>query len=122
MCAGRQTIRVTAEDAAGSFQLHGPEWHARSGLFSGVRCCAAKCPGERTPKHALRTVVVSGEPNMAPPTLFMYDTAGLNAHYARSLICPRPPKAMNAPARRPRDLEVGASEERWEEEGGNSAG
>jgi len=58
---------------------------------------------------------------MAPPTLFMYDTAGLNAHYARSLICPRPPKAVKAPARRAQDLDRDASE-RWEEEGGNSAG
>ena len=57
---------------------------------------------------------------MAPPTLFMYDTAGLNAHYARSLICP-PPKAAKAPAQRPSHLDRDASE-RWEEEGGNSGG
>ena len=58
---------------------------------------------------------------MAPPTLFMYDTAGLNAHYARSLSDLRLPPAVKAPARRPRDSERDASE-RWEEEGGNSAG
>ena len=57
---------------------------------------------------------------MAPPTLFMYDTAGLNAHYARSLS-PRLPPAVKAPARRPSDMDRAASE-RWEEEGGNSAG
>ena len=57
---------------------------------------------------------------MAPPTLFMYDTAGLNAHYARSLIGPLP-KAVKVPARRPKDLDCDASE-RWEEEGGNPAG
>lgn len=57
---------------------------------------------------------------MAPPTLFMYDTAGLNAHYARSLS-PRPPPAVKAPARRPKELERDASE-RWDEEGGTSAG
>ena len=59
---------------------------------------------------------------MAPPTLFMYDTAGLNALYARSLIGPRPPATVKAPAQpRPKDLDRDASE-RWEEEGGNSAG
>ena len=58
---------------------------------------------------------------MAPPTLFTYDTAGLNAHYARSLIDPRLPPAAKAPARRPRDLDRDASE-RWEEEGGSSVG
>jgi len=58
---------------------------------------------------------------MAPPTLFVYDTAGLNAHYARSLTCPRPPKAVQAPARPANDPDRDSSE-RWEEEGGNSAG
>ena len=58
---------------------------------------------------------------MAPPTLFMYDTAGLNAHYALSSIRPRLPKAVKAPALLPKDFDRDASE-RWEEEGGNSAG
>ena len=59
---------------------------------------------------------------MAPPTLFTYDTAGLNAHYARSLIGrPAPPKAAKPPAPRPKDADRAASE-RWEEEGGNPAG
>ena len=58
---------------------------------------------------------------MAPPTLFMYDTAGLTAHYALSLIGRRLPPAVKAPARRPKDLERDASD-RWEEEGGNSGG
>ena len=58
---------------------------------------------------------------MAPPTLFMYDTAGLNAHYALSLMSPRQPKAVKAPALLPKDADRAASE-RWEEEGGNSAG
>jgi hypothetical protein len=58
---------------------------------------------------------------MAPPTLFMYDTAGLNAHYARSLIVLPLPPAARAPARRPRDLDRDAGE-RWEEEGGTAAG
>lgn len=58
---------------------------------------------------------------MAPPTLFMYDTAGLNAHYARSLSAPRLPPAVKAAARRGKDLERDARE-RWEEEGGNSVG
>ena len=57
---------------------------------------------------------------MAPPTLFMYDTAALNAHYARSLVDPRLPPAVKAPARRPKDSERDASE-RWEGEGGNPA-
>jgi hypothetical protein len=54
---------------------------------------------------------------MAPPTLFMYDTAGLNAHYARSLINPSLHPSVKAPAGR--DLERDASE-RWEEDGGIS--
>ena len=58
---------------------------------------------------------------MAPPTLFMYDTAGLNAHYARPLVGPRLPPPIQAPARRPKNSEREATE-RWEEEGGNSAG
>lgn len=57
---------------------------------------------------------------MAPPTLFMYDTAGLNAHYARSLIGLRLTKARKPLPDVPRDLDREASE-RWEEEGGNSA-
>ena len=58
---------------------------------------------------------------MAPPTLFTYDTATLNAHYARSLIDPRLLPAGKAPARRLTNSERDASE-RWEEEGGNAAG
>lgn len=58
---------------------------------------------------------------MAPPTLFMYDTVGLTTHYARSLIGPRLPSAVKAPARRRKDLDRDASQ-RWEEEGGNSTG
>ena len=57
---------------------------------------------------------------MAPPTLFMYDTAGLNAHYALSRIRPWSPP-VKPPLPRPKDLDRDASE-RWEEEGGSSAG
>jgi hypothetical protein len=35
---------------------------------------------------------------MAPPTLFLYDTAGLNAHYARALVFPRPKAVKPLPA------------------------
>ena len=56
---------------------------------------------------------------MAPPTLFLYDTAGLTAYYARSLIGPRLPTAVKALARRSKDLDRDARQ-RWEEEGGNS--
>ena len=57
---------------------------------------------------------------MAPPTLFMYDTAGLNAHYALSRIRPWSPP-VKPPLPRSKDLDRDASE-RWEEEGGSSAG
>ena len=56
---------------------------------------------------------------MAPPTLFMYDTVGLTAHYARSLIGPRLPSAVEASVRWRKDLDRDARQ-RWEEEGGNT--
>jgi hypothetical protein len=58
---------------------------------------------------------------MAPPTLFVYDTAGLTAHFAGSFIGPRLPPAVKPPVHSPKDLDREARQ-RWEEEGGNSAG
>ena len=56
---------------------------------------------------------------MAPPTLFLYDTAGITAYYARSLIRPRLPLAVKTAPRWSKDLDRDAKQ-RWEEEGGKS--
>ena len=55
---------------------------------------------------------------MEPPTLFMYDTAGLTAHYARTRIGQWLRATVKAPARQLEDPEREATQ-RWEEEGGN---
>jgi hypothetical protein len=55
---------------------------------------------------------------MEPPALFMYDTAGLTAHYMRSRVVPRLPAVLKAPAGLPEDPQREARQQ-WEEEGGN---
>jgi|SoiMethySBSTD1v2_1073268.scaffolds.fasta_scaffold76183_2 hypothetical protein len=50
---------------------------------------------------------------MEPPALFVYDTAGLSAHYAAWPENRRVP-GVKAPFLGPKDLE------QWEEEGGSS--
>jgi len=56
---------------------------------------------------------------MEPSPLFVYDTAGLSAHYAALRLALRPRAGVNAPARRSKDSERDATQ-RWEEEGGSS--